>query len=50
MRKENVVYKMNVVGHEGDLVKGVYYWFDFVTNTGETKRVWAYGVDKIFQL
>ena len=49
MRSQNIVYRLDVVGQKGDSLDSCYYIFDLVMNSGSSRRVWAYGLDKIME-
>ena len=49
MRKENIVFRLDVIGQQGELTTSCYYLFEPVLIDGSTRRVWAYGLDKIMQ-
>ena len=47
MRKENIVFRLDVVRQQGEASDGCYYIFEIVLIDGSTKRLWAYGLDQI---
>ena len=49
MRGHAIVYRLDVVGQKGDSQDSCYYVFDLVKNDGTSKRVWAYGLEKIME-
>ena len=49
MRKENIVFRLDVVGQQGEASDGCYYISEIVLIDGSTKRLWAYGLDQIMQ-
>ena len=49
MRKHNIVLRLDVVGQKGESCDSCYYIFELVMTDGSTKRVWAYGMEKIME-
>ena len=49
MRKQNIVLRLDVVGQKGDPSDSCYYIFDLVRSDGSTRRVWAYGLNRIME-
>ena len=49
LQKQEIVFRLNVVGSQGDPQKGWYYMFDLVRNDGSVRKVWAYGIDEIME-
>ena len=44
---QKIVYRLDVVGSQGEAQDGVYYMFTMVLNNGFERKVWAYGIDSI---
>ena len=49
MRGHSIVYRLDVVGQQGEAAEGCYYVFELVRSDGSTRRIWAYGIDKIME-
>ena len=47
--KQEIIFKLDVVGSEGEAKNGLYYMFELVKNDGTKHRVWAYGIDTIMK-
>ena len=47
--KQEVVFKLDVVGSQGDSQSGFIYMFDLVKTDGSRRKVWAFGIDTIMQ-
>ena len=49
LQSQEVFFKLDVVGTEGNTQKGLYYTFDLVRNDGSKRKVWAYGINVIMK-
>ena len=49
LQKQDVVYRLDGVGKQGEAQDGLYYMFELVKNDGSVRKVWAYGIDMIME-
>ena len=47
LRPQEISFKLDVPGHNGDVQQGVLYEFTLVDNNGHKRKIWAYGIEKI---
>ena len=48
-KRNDIVYRLDVVGNKGEVKKGGYYEFELELNDGTVRKLWAYGIDKIME-
>ena len=49
MHAQDIVYRLDVIGSQGNPEQGCYYQFEIVRNDGSVRKMWAYGIEKIME-